>query len=547
MSLQPEPLPDIPEETARVARILHPKGNRYMWLRDELGTIYQDEQFATLYPTVGQLAEQPWRLAVMSVVQYMEDYTDRQAAEAMKERIDIKYALSLELTDPGFDFSVLSEFRSRLIAGGLEEVLLTTLLELCRRRGWLKERGKQRTDSTHVRAAIRTMNRIECVGETLRATLNVLAVVVPEWLRAHVPPQWYERYALRMEEFRMPKGEAKRQAFVEQIGQDGWQLLSWIGEETAPQWLRDIPAVEILRHVWLQQFWLEEGKLRWRSNDNLPPSSLLISSPYDRQAHMSIKRDIVWTGYKAHITETCDDQHPHLIIQVETTAATTQDMEMTNVIHQELAHKHLLPAEHLMDTGYVDGEHLATSQGQYGIDMIGPVVVPGNWQTQETDSYDLSQFSIQWEKQQVTCPEGKISKKWTIKQDQHGNTVIRAQFGYKDCQVCPARSRCTHAAVNPRQLVFRPQEQHEAIQSARQRQTTKEFKERYAKRAGIEGTISQGVRAFDLRVCRYLGLEKTHLQHVLAATAINVVRLFQWQMGDAPSQPRISHFAALAL
>jgi transposase len=287
----------------------------------------------------------------MSIIQYMENYTDRQIAEAVKTRIDLKYALSLELTDPGCDFSVLSEFRSRLIKGNLEEVLLTTLLTICRERGWLKERGKQRTDSTHIEAAIRTLNRIECAGETLRAALNSLAVVVPDWLRAHVPQEWYDRYALRIEEFRMPKEASKRQAFAEQIGQDGWKLLSWIREADAPQWLREIPAVEILRQVWLQQFWVEEGRISFRPNDNIPPSSLLISSPYDTQAHLNIKRDTVWTGYKVHLTETCDEQTPHLIIHAETTTATTQDMEMTEVIHQELEHKQLLPETHLMDAG----------------------------------------------------------------------------------------------------------------------------------------------------------------------------------------------------
>ncbi len=546
MSLSPQPLPAIPEETARVARSLHPKGNRYMWLRDELGAIYQDEQFAALYPTVGQFAEQPWRLAVMSVIQYMENYTDRQAAEAMRERIDLKYALSLELTDPGFDFSVLSEFRSRLIEGGLEETVLTTLLELCRKRGWLKERGKQRTDSTHIEAAIRTMNRIECVGETLRAALNVLAAVVPDWLRAHVPQEWYERYAMRIEEFRLPKGEAKRQALVAQIGQDGWQLLTWVREEAAQAWLREIPAVEILRRVWLQQFWVEEGKLNFRSNDNLPPSALLISSPYDTQAHLSIKRDTMWTGYKVHVTETCDEGLPHLITHVETTASTTQDMEMTNVIHQELERKQLLPSEHVMDTGYVDGEHIVTSQKQYGVELLGPVVQPGNWQAKEAQAFDLSHFVIDWQHRTVTCPEGKMSRKWTVRQERTVPEVIRAQFDKRECLACPSRAQCTQAKVNPRQVTFRPQAHHEAIQAARKRQTTQEFKERYAKRAGIEGTISQGVRAFDLRVCRYLGIQKTRVQHLLTATAMNVVRLFQWQMGETPAQPRLSPFAALA-
>jgi transposase len=546
MSLQPQKLPEIPEETARIAKILFPKSNVYMWLRDELGAIYNDEQFAALYPTSGQLAEQPWRLAIASVIQYMENYTDRQVAEAVKTRIDLKYALSLELTDPGFDFSVLSEFRSRLIKGGLEEGFLTTLLSICRERGLLKERGKQRTDSTHIEAAIRTLNRIECVGETLRAALNSLAVVVPDWLRAHVPQEWYDRYEKRMEEFRLPKEASKRAALVEQIGRDGFDLLTWVRETNAPSWLQEIPAVEILRQVWIQQFLAEEGQIRWRSNEHIPPASRLISSPYDTRAHMSIKRNTVWTGYKAHLTETCDDDLPHLITHVETTPAPTQDIEMTNVIHEGLECKQLLPETHFMDTGYVDGEHLVTSQNQYGVELIGPVVVNGNWQAKEARGFDSSQFTIDWEKKTATCPEGKTSKKWVERHEDRGFDTIRVEFGKRECLACPVRTHCTRAASNPRQLHLRSKEQHEAIQTARKRQTTKEFKEQYAKRSGIEGTISQGVRAFDLRVSRYLGLQKTHLQHLLIATAMNVARLFQWQMGVTPFKPRISRFAALA-
>ena len=426
-------------------------------------------------------------------------------------------------------------------------MLLTTLLTRCQERGLLKERGKQRTDSTPIEAAIRTMKRIECVGETLRAALNSLAVVVPDWLRAHVPSEWYDRYEKRMEDFRLPKEATKRTALIEQIGQDGFHLLTWVRGANAPLWLREIPAVEIVRLVWIQQFWVEEGQIRWRSNENIPPASRLISSPYDTQAHMSIKRDIVWTGYKVHVTETCDDQSPHLILHVETTSATTQDMEMTEVLHQALERKQLLPSEHLMDTGYVDGKHIATSQKQYGVELLGPVVIPGNWQAKDGQGFDISQFAIDWDHHVLTCPQGKTSKKWTVKQDKTVSNVIRAQFWKKDCRSCPARAQCSRAAVNPRQVVFRQQEHHEAIQAARKRQTTEAFKERYAKRPGIEGTISQGVRAFDLRVSRYLGMQKTHLQHVLIATAMNVVRLFQWHLGDTPSQPRISRFAALAL
>jgi transposase len=546
MTLSPESLPEIPEETARIARSLFPKGNRYMWLRDELGAIYQDEQFASLYPNVGQLALQPWRLAVMCIIQYMENYSDRQVAEAVKTRIDLKYALSMELTDPGYDFSVLSEFRSRLIEAGKEEVFLTTLLKICQECGWLKERGKQRTDSTHIEAAIRITNRLVCTGETLRAALNSIAGVVPDWLRAHVPSEWYERYERRLEDFRLPKDAKKREQWAEQIGRDGSQLLHWVREADAPAWLREIPAVEILRQVWIQQFWVEEGKIRLRSNQRIPPASVLISSPYDPEARMSVKRETVWTGYKVHITETCDDEAPHLVTHVETTSSTTQDMEMTNVIHEQLEHKQLLPSEHFMDTGYVDGEHLVTALEQYGVELIGPVTQNASWQTKDAQGYDNSQFAVDWEKQTVTCPQGKTSKKWTIRQDEKFPGAVRAQFAKKDCLACPVRAQCTRAATNPRQISLRSQSQHQAIQQARQRQTTSDFKERYAKRSGVEGTISQAVRAFDLRRSRYIGTDKTHLQHLFAATALNVVRLFQWHLDPAPFNPYVSPLAALA-
>jgi transposase len=261
---------------------------------------------------------------------------------------------------------------------------------------------------------------------------------------------------------------------------------------------------------------------------------------------MSIKRETEWTGYKVHLTETCDDDLPHVVMHVETTASTTQDMEMTDVIHQELESKQMLPSDHYMDTGYGDGEHLVTSEKRYGVDLIGPVAQNGSWQARDANAYDNSQFLIDWEEKVVTCPEGKTSKKWTVKQNSDGHEEIRARFGEKECKMCLARPLCTRAAVNPRQIVLRPREQHEAIQAARQRQTPKEFQERYAKRSGIEGTISQGTRAFDLRASRYLGMDKTHLQHLLIAVAINVTRLFSWHMGVTPAMPRISSFASLA-
>jgi transposase len=226
MSMHPQAIGSIPEETVRVARAAFPRGNPYMTMRDQLGTLYDDQDFAALFSKRGRPAEAPWQLALVCVFQFMEGLSDRQAAEAVRSRIDWKYALGLDLDDPGFDYSVLSKFRARLIAGAAEIKLLDTMLERFKACGLLKARGKQRTDSTHVLAAIRTLNRLESVGETLRAALNAIATVAPEWLREHAAPEWFDRYSTRIEESRLPKGQEAREQYAELIGADGSHLLS---------------------------------------------------------------------------------------------------------------------------------------------------------------------------------------------------------------------------------------------------------------------------------------------------------------------------------
>ena len=193
--------------------------------------------------------------------------------------------------------------------------------------------------------------------------------------------------------------------------------------------------------------------------------------------------------------------------------------------------KALLPKEHVVDAGYVDGPLLVDSLQEFGIELIGPVRPDVSWQTKAANGYDLSQFQIDWEKHQVTCPEGKQSKCWTPSKDAWDNPTIRIKFSRTDCRLCPHRDLCTKGKSEPRSLTLRPQAEHEAIQSVRQAQLTEEWKSRYNVRAGIEGTLSQGIRVFGMRRTRYIGLAKTHLQHVLTAAAMNVVRLANWLAG----------------
>lgn len=548
MSLQPRAIGPVPEETARIAHSAFPKSNLCIRLRDEVGTLYDDQMFAQLFSARGQPAEAPWRLALVLVLQFAEGLTDRQAADAVRGRIDWKYLLGLELDDAGFDASVLCEFRARILAGDLEEQFLKVLLEVCEARGWLKPRGTQRTDSTHVLAAIRTVTRLELVGETLRSTLNSLAVVAPDWLRTQVAADWFDRYSHRVESYRLPKqGEACRQLAVT-MGQDGARLLSAIYAPSAPAWLREIPAVEVLRQIWVQQYVVQDEQLQWRTSEDLPPGALLICTPYDIEARYSKKRTTEWTGYKAHLTETCDVGEPHLITNVETTAATTPDGAMVETIHQHLAKKDLLPAEHLMDTGYVDAGVLVHSQEEHGVAVCGPVPPDTSWQKRAGEGFDIACFAVDWEAQQVHCPGGKTSSEWQPQQDRHGNQPIRVRFAKADCEVCPLRVACTKGVKAGRQLALLPRAQFEALQTARKRQTTVPFKEQYAARAGIESTISAGVRVTELRRSRYRGQAKTHLQHVLMAVAINLGRLVAWwqeQIEGPIRRIRLPRFATL--
>src|SRR5215813_5059028 len=545
MSLLPQVVYFVPEETARVARAAFPRSNPYLRLADTLGTIYQDGDFAELYPLRGQPAASPVRLALTTILQFAEGLSDRQAAEAVRGRIDWKYLLCLELTDPGFDASVLSEFRSRLVRGEVEALRLEKLLPQFKEMGLLKQRGRQRTDSTHVLAAVRMLNRLERVGETIRAALNSLAVIAPEWLRGVALPEWYERYERRMENYQFPKTEAARTALGAQIGTDGWSLLQAIDE--APEWacLRELPAIKTLRQVWGEQYTAPPHPIRWLKVEELGASSELIASPYDLEARWSTKRGLEWVGYKVHLTETCDPDTPRLITEVTTTPATTPDDQMLEQIHEQLAERDLLPAEPLVDKGYTTAEALVSSQQNYGVKGIGPVADDASWQARAGEGFSRGDFVVDWEAETVTCPAGRQSSSWLPNNDETKPGAIRVAFSRRDCTPCAFRSKCTKRKLEPRELMLQRREEYEALQIRRKHQTTLEFRTEYAARAGIEGTHSQGLRRCDLRQSRYIGLAKTHLQHVLTAVAINLIRVAEWFIGTPLAKTRVSPFARL--
>jgi transposase len=545
MSLHPEPFQPVPVETARVAHAAFPNGHPYLRLRDQLGPFFHDEQFRDLFPRRGQPAEAPWRLALVTLLQFAEGLSDRQAADALRARIDWKYLLGLELTDPGFHPTVLCEFRDRLLAGAAETRLFETLLACFREQKLLSARGRQRTDSTHVLAALRTLNRLESVGECFRHALNTLAIEAPTWLRAHCPPEWVARYGRPFDAYRLPKGAAAREALARTIGADGSALLTAIAAAAEAERLRAIPAVVLLRRVFVQQYLFEGSGLRFRRSEELPPAALRVLSPYDPEARCGKKGKTVWVGQKVHLTETCDAERPQLMTDVQTTPATTGDGEVTERIQAALQQRELLPALHLVDTQYADAHQRVVSRERYGIELVAPTHPDTRWQARAQEGFATSNFTLHWEERSALCPAGKKSVTWERMKDRNGQPLIRIGFDPRDCGSCKQRASCTQSQPPRRRIKVPEQPVFEEQQAARGREKTEAFAREYGKRAGVEGTLSQGVRGCGLRRCRYVGEAKTHLQHLLTAAGLNLLRVGHWLMGTPRARTRESAFIRL--
>ena len=542
MSVKPGPWPEVPQETARVARAVFPRGSLPMRLRDGLGAWCRDEDFTGVYGVRGAPGISPARLAVVTALQFTENMTDRQAADAVRGRIDWKYCLGLELTDQGFDFSVLSEFRGRLAAGSRELLLLELLLARLREAGLVRAGMRQRTDSTHVLARIRDLNRLELAGEAVRAALEALAAAAPDWLATVIDASWQQVYGQRITDLRLPDSKTARTGLAVQYARDGYRLLERACSPAAPPGLAGLPAVRALRLVLIQQFYRETGdggeKVTWRDpgQHGLPPGRSLIVSPYDTDARYGEKRGEGWLGYKSHYSETVSDparddprtgrpEHPNLITNTETTHASVTDAEMIRPVHAHLAGKGLPPGEHLTDSGYASAAALVQARAR-GVTLIAPLLADTSRQAR-TGGYTTAMFTLDWDTRQATCPEGAVSRSW-IPRRQHDADKIIITFPAAGCRACPARDKCTTSARNGRKLTISPRETHEAVLAARAAETTRDWQRKYAARAGVEGLMAQATHVTGIRRARYLGLPKTTLEHNIAAVAINLIRLDAW-------------------
>lgn len=393
---------------------------------------------------------------------------------------------------------------------------------------------------------VRSLNRLELVGTTLQHALNRLAQEAPEWLKRQVNEEWYDRYGRRVEQYRLPKSEKERHTLMNQVGQDGMYLLNQLfADDEAPTGLWSLPEIQLLRQIWVQQYYQVDGQTIFRPTDNMPSAALRCYSPHDPDARYATKGNLHWVGYKVHLTETCNEHAPHLVIHVATVPSTEHDVRSTPRIHRDLAAQQLLPQEHLLDSAYTDATLRLSSQQDYEVELISPAQDHHSWQKQTPDAFAADAFIVNPTDLTMICPAGHTSHRATAAHDKAGFPILKFLFRLSHCSACPLKPRCTR---RPQRIVaIRDLAHWQVLQAARRYQTTADFKERYKARAGIEGTLSQAVGAFELRAARYVGLKKTHLQNLASATALNLNRLFHWFAQRPLAKTRVMPFAQLAL
>jgi transposase len=274
-----------------------------------------------------------------------------------------------------------------------------------------------------------------------------------------------------------------------------------------------------------------------------------VESPYDPEARFRTRAGRGWVGYVAHLTETCDEGAPRLVVHTETTGAGVHEAMRVEAIHAALAAKGLAPSEHLADAAYMSADLLVSARERHGIDLIGPQRRNLTWQSMNEGAFDAADFAVDWDRRVVRCPEGKESASWKTYGSPgraRGRPLVHARFRPADCRACPPRARCTRSASAGRTVSLFPRREHDVLVAARARERTTEYRRLYARRRGVEGTMSQGVRSFGLRWARYRGLAKTGLQHIATAAALNLDRLAAWIANRPLAPTRTSRFAALA-
>jgi len=521
MSLHPIDRSEIPEETAKLGHKLLDKNSIYRLIGDRLAKLIKDEDFTGMYSLKGGPALSPVILSFVIIFQMLEKLPDRLATEAVRLRIDWKYALHLPLDWPGFHFTNLGHFRDRLLEHGAEYQVFDRLLQEIVEMGFIRRRGKQRTDSMSVLGLIANLSRLEMVWETLRMALKAIQTQDEKWLEQTIPEAYLKQYMIRQHDYDLKEGKVADA--LRQAGADGLWLLQKVAE--GPAELGNLEDVQTLRTVWEQQFEWDEAGEYTGPREKLEAHGL-IQSPHEPEARYRKKRDKAWQGYVTQVTETAEEAgDPNFITDVAATDAQVSDCNALPEIQERLAKRDLTPGEQYVDQAYVSGTRLAESAEQ-DIRLIGPIANEVG-----PKEFKLSAFTVDLEQKEATCPAGKQAVRWTTSRRPDGTLNYIAYFD-EQCAGCSFRSRCTDAKAG---RTITTHEHHDQVVQRRAEMETAAFWKGMKHRPPVEGTISQLARQ-GMRHARYRGLDKVNLQAILTATAVNLRRLCRvWETGQKPS------------
>jgi transposase len=537
MSLK-APFPStIPEETQSVVAPLLGEDNVYRLIGQEIEHMLDEAALAEMYEAEGRPAINPIGLTVVTVIQFLEKLPDRMAAQMAVMRLDWKDARRQGLEWRGFHDTDVCNFRKRLLSHGQERVAVEQALNYLRERGYLKAGGKHRTDSTHSVGAVMRLSRLELVWETLRLALGALVNADAPWTLRGIAACLVEQDSSRRSDDRLSQ-EAVVQA-LGQTGQDGYWLLEQVALQGNPT-LQTLPEIVQLCRVWEEQFTRQEGGTTCLR----PPGEAggdAITSPHDPDGRYGDKGSRNWVGYKLQVTETAaPEAAARFIPAIPVTSTVDQDNEQVEAIQPRLRARHLVPAQQYVDQGYRSGENLARSLTQ-GIDLRG-FIREGN--VSKRPEFRLSQFVIDLDPRQAICPAGRRSVKWARAKPKVKNVIAyHVSFG-RQCRTCPffGPDQCTDKAGRRRLGVSR---YHPLLQARRREADTLTFQREMHTRAGIEGTLSELVRAHGARRSRYRGLPKNQWQALFTATAANLKRLAR-TLASATSCVSLRSFSSLS-
>lgn len=480
----------------------------------------------------GRPAVEPVLLLGVSVLQFLERVPDRQAVELVKYHLGWKHALAQELDGEVFDATVLVRFRERLVEHEQGQLAFEAVLGGLREAGLVRDKSKQRLDSTHVLGLVARMGTLECVRESLRLALEELAEAVSEGQRPAFWSRLWERYVDSQLDYKASAETLKQK--MTQAGEDVLELQTWLALQ--PEGLRQGEKVRLLERVWSEQFQVAEGQRVVRKTE-IPATP--VQNPHDPEAQWCTKKTgdakKEWVGYKAQVAETIPEgplepgePTPAFITGIVTQPATGSDEAgLSEMLKQQAEMGLEKPSELYVDGAYVSGQALAAAAAEGG-QLMGPAQPPA--QTGKS-AFKSDAFDIDVEQRRATCPAGQISTQCSrLEEEKTGKVNYRFEWS-THCHDCPLRAQCVPEGQKHRTLVVG--QYHTLLQARRRQMKTESFQQQMKQRNAIEGTHSELARAHGLRCARYRGLKKVTLQNYLIGAACNVkrwIRRLQWEL-----------------